>query len=272
MTTQAQKQMETSMGEAMNLCLASPFHLHGVGPAYTWKLALSGIQTIQELLDHHDLNELSESSKIPFKVLSMIQLKARSILNNEIIQTAPFWMPKKKPLYLDIETVPKWDKVWLVGLLVDEEFIQIYAGDYDDESRILTEFNELITQYRDRFLVTWTGFDTRVLRKRMEVHGVPLTNMNRIGHVDLKLKMRRCFIFPTRGYGLKRIGKFLRYPFKNPHLDGLAVSTQYQDHIERGETLSPSVFEYNEDDVSALPYIESWAIMHQRQTTILSSP
>lgn len=266
MTTLAQKQMGTSMGEAMNLRLASPFHLHGVGPAYTWKLALSGIQTIQELLDYHDLSELSESSSIPFKVLRMIRLKARSIVNDEIIQVAPFWMPRMEPIYLDIETVPKWDKVWLIGLLIEDMFIQLYARDYDDEVRILTEFNKIISQYRDRFLVTWTRFDTRVLRKRMEVHGLPLSYMNMLGHVDLKLKMRRCFIFPTRGYGLKRVGKFLKYPFKNPHLDGLAVSCQYQDHIERGDKLNPEVFEYNEDDVSALQYLESWAIMHQRQT------
>jgi hypothetical protein len=39
MTTIAQKKMEMSVGEAMSLRLASPFHLHGVGAAYTWKLA-----------------------------------------------------------------------------------------------------------------------------------------------------------------------------------------------------------------------------------------
>jgi predicted RecB family nuclease len=71
--------------------------------------------------------------------------------------------------------------------------------------------------------------------------------------------MRRSFIFPTRGYGLKRLGGFLGYPFSNPHLDGLTVSTQYQDHIERGDPLDPRDFVYNEDDVKVLPYIESWA-------------
>jgi len=29
----------------------SPFHLHGVGPSYTWKLAMSGVDTIQEILE-----------------------------------------------------------------------------------------------------------------------------------------------------------------------------------------------------------------------------
>jgi predicted RecB family nuclease len=167
-------------------------------------------------------------------------------------------MPDKKPIYLDIETVPKWDKVWLIGFLIDDEFIQLYARDYDDERRVLSEFNRMICKHRDRFLVTWTSFDTRVLSNRMEIHGLPKSIIKMLDPVDLKLKIRRCFIFPTRGYGLKRLGSYLGYPFKNPHLDGLKVSSQYQDHIEQGDSLSSKVFEYNEDDVKALTFIEDW--------------
>jgi len=267
MTTQAQKQAETSVGEAMNLRLSSPFHLHGVGPAYTWRLAISGVETVGEIVDHGNLDELAEDSHIPLTVLRKIQLKARSLVNGEVIQVEPFWMPQRKPIYLDIETVPKWDKVWLIGLLIEDKLIQLYATDYDDEIRILSEFNEILSQYRNHFLVTWTGFDTRVLRKRMEVHGIPLTYLNMLSHVDLKLKMRRCFIFPTRGYGLKRLGTYLSYPFVNPHLDGLAVAYSYQDHIERGDALDSRVFEYNEDDVRALPHIESWATRARQAST-----
>ena len=53
--------IQQSQSESTSIRLASPFYLHGVGPAYTWKLAFSGIQTIQELLDYHDLSELSEA-------------------------------------------------------------------------------------------------------------------------------------------------------------------------------------------------------------------
>ena len=247
------------MGEAMNLCLASPFHLHGVGPAYTWRLAMSNIQTIQELLDYNDQDELSETTGIPASILHLIRLKARSMVNDEVIQLEPFRMPKRKPIYLDIETVPKWNKVWLIGLLIEDEFIQLYASDYDDEKRILSEFNQIIRNHGERCLVTWTGFDTRVLRNRMKLHGLPVSILNTLVHMDLKLKIRRCFIFPTRGYGLKRLGTYLGYSFVNPHLDGLAVSSKYQDHIEMGNSLDPSVFEYNEDDVRVLPFIANWA-------------
>jgi len=254
----------------MNPSQRSPFHLHGVGPAYTWKLAMSGVDTIQEILDHNNLEKLSEQTSIPHKALRMIRLKAKSIVNDRIIQIAPFWMPEKDPIYLDIETVPNWSKVWLIGLLIDDEFIQLYAEDYDKEKGILSEFNDLICQYKDRFFVTWTGYDTRVLRKRMLFHGISASHLDALGLVDLKLKLRRCFIFPTRGYGLKSIGKYLRYPFKNLHLNGLDVSNQYQGHIENGKPLSTKVFEYNEDDVSSLPFLEGWARDYERRTRLAS--
>jgi predicted RecB family nuclease len=220
---------------------------------------MCNIQTIGEILEFKDLRELSRLSGISPKVLGKIQLKARALVNHEIIQLEPFTMHSEKLIYLDIETVPKWDKVWLIGFLIDGEFTQLYAEDYDDERRILSEFLKIIGSYRENIFVTWTGFDTRVLRKRMQVHGLYAGPFRRLGHVDLKYEIRRSFIFPTRGYALKRLGGFLGYPFSNPHLDGLTVSTQYQDHIERGDPLDPRAFVYNEDDVKVLPYIESWA-------------
>jgi predicted RecB family nuclease len=243
----------------MNLRLASPFHLHGVGPAYTWRLAMSGVETVGEIVDHRCLDELAEDSRIPITVLRNIQLKAESLVNNKVIQVEPFWMPQRKPIYLDIETVPKWDKVWLIGLLIDNEFAQLYAESYDEEKRILEEFLGILQRHRDGFLVTWTGFDTRVLKKRLTIHGLDWESRHSMEYVDLKYKVRRCFILPTRGYGLKRVGGLLRYPFKNPHLDGLTVAYSYQDHIEHGDSLDQKVFEYNQDDVMALPYIERWA-------------
>ena len=33
----------------------STYHIHGVGPSSTWKLAMCDIQTIGEMADHADL-------------------------------------------------------------------------------------------------------------------------------------------------------------------------------------------------------------------------
>ena len=63
----------------MALSLQSPFHLHGVGPSYTMKLAISGVETICELAALDNLEELSDESTIPVSILRKIQLRARAI-------------------------------------------------------------------------------------------------------------------------------------------------------------------------------------------------
>lgn len=74
-------------------------------------------------------------------------------------------------------------------------------------------------------------------------------------HLDLCKTVRRCFIFPTQGYGLKEIGILLGYVFKNPNLDGLRVVELYEEHLQTGQPLDKRVLEYNQDDVEVLPYI-----------------
>lgn len=81
--------------------------------------------------------------------------------------------------------------------------------------------------------------------------------------MDLRLELRRSFVIPLVGYGLKKIGSFLGYPFRNPGLNGLIVAREYVKHIVDGVPLHRRFLEYNEDDVLALPYIMDWAIEEQ---------
>ena len=48
----------------MDVLSLSPFHIHGVGPTYTMRLALSGVETIGEILELEDLGRLANESKI----------------------------------------------------------------------------------------------------------------------------------------------------------------------------------------------------------------
>ncbi len=242
----------------MDLRLASPFHLHGVGPAYTMRLAICGVETIGDVLEWDDLEQLSAISTIPLRVLRRIRLKARSLVNDEIIQIAPFNLPSRNHVYLDIETTLQSRAVWLIGFMIDGELTQLYADSYDEEKHILSEFRILLRKYRDHALVTWSKFDTRVLCERMRLHGLHPDPVSSMAHMDLRLEMRRSFVFPTYGYGLKVIGSHLGYNFKNPRLDGYSVALKYEDHLYCGEPLGSDVFEYNGDDVMALPYIVDW--------------
>ena len=249
---------------ATELHLASPFHLHGVGPAYTMKLAICGVETIGGLLEC-DLENLSEASTIPLGVLGRIRLKARSMVNNEIIRVMSFEPPSRDVLYLDIETTLRRRMVWLIGFMTGKRVVQLYADDFDEEREVLEEFVGILKQYADHVLVTWSSFDTRVLSERLRIHG--LIGSSRLiwsmAHMDLRLELRRSFIFPTRGYGLKRIGSFLEYPFRNPDFDGLHVAREYERHLLTGVPLHRRFFEYNEDDVLAMPYILDWAVVEQ---------
>jgi len=250
------KTAEESMGEAMTLRHQSPYHIHGVGPAYTWKLAMSNIHTIGDLLDCLDLPHLSEESHISQGLLTKAQLSTRSIVDNEIIQTAPFETPEN-PVYYDIETSLSCDKVWLIGLLIDGELHQLYADDWSEEKCILETFTDILQRFPENTLVSYSGtrFDSRALLNAMKRHKVNHEPFRLKAEVDLCTRIRRSFIFPTRGYGLKELGSYLGYPFGNPSLDGHRVAEQYERHVKDGVPLDPRVIEYNGDDVKVLPYI-----------------
>jgi predicted RecB family nuclease len=74
-------------------------------------------------------------------------------------------------------------------------------------------------------------------------------------HVDVCQQVKECFIFPNQSYALKDLASFLGYKFKYPELCGLLVALEYHRHIQDKTPLDPRLFEYNEDDVKALPFI-----------------
>ena len=234
----------------------STYHIHGVGPSSTWKLAMCDIQTIGELADHADLPRLSKESSISRRRLKKLQLRARSIVNRETIQTAPFH-PPGSPIYYDIETDLRCERVWLIATLTHGELTQIYADGWNHERDILVQFMATINDLPDHTLVSYSGtrFDSRVLMNAMKRHNLPHEPFKTKPEIDLCTKLRRSYIFPTRGYALKELAAYLGYPFSSPSLDGRTVAERYHRHVEEGVELDPRVLEYNRDDVKALQFI-----------------
>jgi predicted RecB family nuclease len=234
----------------------STYHIHGVGPSSTWKLAMCDIQTIGELADHADLPRLSAESSISRRRLKKLQLRARSIVNGETIQTAPF-QPPRNPIYYDIETDPRCERVWLIATLTHGELTQLYADGWIQEKTILEQFMATINDLPNHTLVSYSGtrFDSRVLMNAMKRHKLPHQPFKAKPEIDLCTQLRRSYIFPTRGYALKELATHLGYPFRNPGLDGRAVAENYHSHVEMGIELDPRVLEYNRDDVKALQFI-----------------
>jgi predicted RecB family nuclease len=189
----------------------------------------------------------------------MFQLRAKSSLENSIFQISSFEPPDSNLIFIDIETDIACERVWLIGLLVDNQFIQLYADNWDEEKAILLRFLEILKDHSEYKLVSYscTNFDYRVLLAALNRYSLDASVLESYEHTDLGIEMRNCFVFPNQSYALKNLGAFMKYPFKYPEIDGLVVALKYMSHVEDGKPLDKTLLEYNEDDVRVIPYLIS---------------
>jgi predicted RecB family nuclease len=243
-------------------------NIYGIGQHYSERLRDAGITTIGDIAKITDIEEFEELLMIPGKTLRKIRLRALSRLSGEIIQTTPFEFPGDRLIYLDVETDDRCTRVWLIGILVDGRFTQLYANTWDEERTILERFLDFLDNHHGYTLVTYsgTGFDTRVTIKAARRLGLESSTLQHYPHIDLCSLLRRCFIFPHHSYSLKELGSHLQYGFKQQELDGLRVAKAYQRHIESGLPIEARVFEYNEDDVKVVHHLVNHCFQLSKHT------
>jgi len=239
------------------LDMDSPMRIHGIGPFYCETLDKCGINTIGHLAEVENISALSHSSGISERLLMKFQLKAKSMINDAIYQISPFILPMDNLIFFDIETDTACDRVWLIGILIDGRFIQLYADNWEQERDILEEFIEILKKHPNRTLVSFSGtnFDHRIPLNALRRHSLDADFFESYPHVDLSTLLKRCFIFPNQSFALKELSTYLEYPFKHPDMNGLAVAISYHSHVEDGKPLGTKIFEYNEDDVRAIPHL-----------------
>lgn len=235
----------------------SLMQIHGIGPTYSEYLEKSGIKNVTQLSKITDLDKLAKRSRIPLSLLRILRLKAKSFLENRIYQVAPFGLANDKSIFFDIETDIACERVWLIGLQIDDKFIQLYADNWKQEKRILKRFIEILQDNPDHDLISFstTNFDHRVTLNALKRHRLSTEPLTSRCHEDLGILFKRCFIFPTKSYGLKDLGSLLEYKFKYPELDGLMVALSYQRHVEENKPLDPKILKYNQDDVKVLSHL-----------------
>lgn len=232
-------------------------NLHGIGPLRCTKLARAGIRTTEELTQMQDLPSVSTRSGLSLRMLRRLQLTAMSRLSNTILRIRELVPPKQDATFLDIETDLSCKRVWLIGVLRNEKFRRFYADNWKDEKPMLESFLRHLSRSSTAMLVSYSGtsFDRNVLRRALARTGLDHSRFTSFPHVDLCQEIRRHFILPTSGYGLKEVAVRAGYAFTHPELDGFAVAHAYEEHLRRRHPLDTAFFEYNEDDVRALPFL-----------------
>jgi len=231
--------------------------IHGVGPSRFSKLLKSGIKNIENLAELDNISKVSYTSGFSEQHLHKLQLQAKSVLSSKTYQIAPFNFSQENVIYFDIETDINRKRVWLIGILIDNRFTQLFAENWGQENRILYEFIEILKQHPDRILVSYSciNFDYDVSLAALERHNLDIAFFQSYPHQDLGTLLRRCFIFPNQSFALKELGTYLEYPFKYPDMGGFYVALNYMNHVEQESPLDPKIFEYNEDDVRVIPYL-----------------
>ena len=235
----------------------SLMHLHSIGVAREAMFQELGIRTIKDLAEVRDLSKIVGKSGFSERFLKKLQLRAKSVLENKAYQIAPPDLPKGGLIFFDIETDITCERVWLIGALREGRFTRFYADNWKQEKKILKTFLDFLEESPNSILVSFSGtdFDKNVIQRALNRLGLDSDIFSSCPHIDLCQALRRSYIFPNQSFALKDLGTYLKYPFKHPDLNGLFVALEYQQHVEEKKTLNPKVFEYNEDDVKALPFI-----------------
>ena len=228
--------------------------LHGVRAATAKTLREHGITNIKALAE-------CDPDKIKVKgiktSINKLKLKAQAFLEYMVLKNGDIVEPDGDVVYFDIEKDLFEDRVWMIGYLYKGEFKQLYADNWEQEKHILTEFLGFLKSIDNPVLFSYSNnnLDKTVISKAMRRQKINTKFFDAVPHYNLCIILQHTYFFPIQNYRLKELGKFLGYSFKHDDLDGQLVTASYIDHLERKEKLPQKIFDYNKDDVLAIPFI-----------------
>lgn len=234
--------------------------LHGIGNDKIQILKRIGIKNFDDLLAFNTSKKLSGVG-ISTERINKLKLSALSQIENKIYRLTPIEFPEGEIIHFDIETDLSLSlttkKVWSIAIHHNKKIKHFYAETWKQEKNILKDFLFYIKKVDNPHLFSYSGvgFDKNILSAALKRHGLDFEYFLSRNHLDLCTLIRQNYILPIGTYGLKPVGKYFGYRFKQGHLDGLYVAMQYLHCQETGAKLSKNIFSYIEDDVKSMDFI-----------------
>lgn len=194
---------------------------------------------------------------------SILNLKifALSQIENKIYKKDSLTISKGNIVYYDIETdlqySTKKKKVWSIATLHGKKYKLFYAKSWKKEKKILKKFMIYLKNIDNPILISYSGmkFDQNVIQYALHRNNLKSLYFNNLNHLDLCNLLKKSYIFPIKGYGLKDVSIYLGYKFKSKYSDGRAVARQYIYCQLTKNELPKDVFKYIKDDVYSMKYI-----------------
>ena len=230
--------------------------LYNVGEKKARVLKSIGINNIDDLLKF-DTSQKLAGKGVTTEAISKLKLYALSQVDKTIFKVGEPDLPNDNILYFDIETDLNMCRVWFISTYYNGVYKKFYAKTWNAEKRILIQFQEYIWKLKGVNLFSYSGtnFDRNVIAAALKRHVLDYEFFNRQAHYDVCTEIKRSFILPLQSYGLKEVGKYLKYRLKNKGLDGLFVAEEYIRNQETNRELPKEIFDYVEDDVKSIHYI-----------------
>jgi predicted RecB family nuclease len=234
--------------------------LHGIGSDNIDILNKIGINNFDDLLAFDTSKKLYRVGITAERIVKL-KLAALSQIENKIYRLTPTEFPEGEIIHFDIETDLSLSiinkKVWSIAIHHKKKVKRFFAETWEEEKTILINFLAFLKKINSPQLFSYSGvgFDKNIIVAALKRHNLDYGFFLNCTHHDLCTLLRQNYILPIGSYGLKQVGKYLGYPFKHDHLDGLYVARQYL-QAQRNKTKIPkSIFDYIDDDVKSMDYI-----------------
>ncbi|MDP3033894.1 MAG: ribonuclease H-like domain-containing protein [Methanobacteriaceae archaeon] len=231
--------------------------LYQVGPTREDELRDMGVLSIDDLLK---CKPSKLSQKFGKALTKRWMSHAKAIKSKKAFLMQNLEIPENIIFY-DIETTIS-DKIpWLIGVYdsCNDDFVQFFARNSSEEWEMIQNFWNYISKDESKVLCSYSGsfFDKRILLSRMEQFDEAMADsFDKRTQIDLCKELRKSLVLPTLGYSLDELSDYFGFKVKHDSLDGLMVGIQYEEYLNGGKEPNwDQLFEYNEDDVKAIPFI-----------------
>ena len=231
--------------------------LRGMGEKETRRFVRRGINTVTRLAQTFRPRRKGKRQGLVNRRYHALQAMAVRdhtiyVLGPPEVRTSPV------NIYVDIESVPEEDFVYLIGAIIvqdaSENTLSFWANDKEGESKIFQQFLDALDSFDDFTVFAYGSFEKSFFtRMRNQAKGKRRVDRLLKSLVNTLSLVYSHIYFPTYSNGLKYIGRHLGFSWSDEKASGLqSIVWRRQWDSSAADALKEKITTYNLEDCAAL--------------------
>ena len=240
--------------------------LSGMPPKVLNNYHKRGLFSITQL--SHTFRPKRRRSRVPESGKYLWELKALAIREQKtFVMHTPEIEQSANAIYLDFEGIPEQNWVYLIGLVIKKEnepdqIISYWANNREEEKEVFGNLFSILTLYSDFPVYHYGSYESKALKDiskkwkesfKEKLPGIEARLVNLLSYL-------RTHVYPPiYGNGLKELGNFLGFEWKDKEASGLlSLEWRKQWEITGNDLWKEKLVQYNLDDCYALDRVTKW--------------